>query len=615
MTAAIIDTRGRIVVYAKGIELFDVLLRQTRQASTGALQSADDAADSAAVAQLAESGAVAANGTLRPDTATGLAATDDNGYFTVAGDGTNTYAILYRKVSGAAIEIAQYASKAAYEGPGGAGLVSFTQAWSGAVTRTILDAMGDRVSVLDFIPTALHDDIRAGTDETDLSPYFVAALTTGRALTVPAGRYHVSISLPSGAKLIGEGRELTTIRNVGNAPVFTIDSTTQSIRGVILDGMTIRNRDKAIYQDADGIYIVGPEPNNENDYHIFHDLLIFQFRYNAHLKGRSIWNRWCRVSFVEAILDGFFSDADDNQAVQTFDTCRWAANGRYGMRVVHTFEPFLLTAWTFINCNFENNLWVPIRIGGTFGIQNWTFIGCYAEENTNSIPPGTNDGVVKAGFLLIDSPYAFGLVVLNCTFANNTAPHPNPDYYIYVADTCVNVFGSVDMCRGGTANVVSVYWKRNLDFGFNFNMSVEFDRALGSRNAADSVTGYSFMPSVAFSGGSAGVTHSNRQGWYVINGGLVTFQAYVSLSSKGSSAGAVHLLGLPVPAKNVANLLQTVSVVMDEASSTKSQIHGQIGPGETKIDIQGLAAGSLASVTDAELGNFTTFRISGSYML
>lgn len=158
MTAAIIDARGRIVVYAKGIELFDALLRQTRQISTGALQSAGDAADSAAIAQLAETAAVAAAGGPYPDTATGLAATAANGYFTVAGNGTNTYAILYRKVSGAAAEIAQYPSKAAYEGPTGAGLIGFKQSGSGAITRAVESKLRDLFVSIEEFYDAVQDD-------------------------------------------------------------------------------------------------------------------------------------------------------------------------------------------------------------------------------------------------------------------------------------------------------------------------------------------------------------------------------------------------------------------------------------------------------------------------
>lgn len=51
---------------------------------------------------------------LYPDISAGLAATDEGGYFAVAGTG-GTYAILYREVSGSAVEIGRYPSKEALD--------------------------------------------------------------------------------------------------------------------------------------------------------------------------------------------------------------------------------------------------------------------------------------------------------------------------------------------------------------------------------------------------------------------------------------------------------------------------------------------------------------------
>lgn len=63
------------------------------------------------------------SGIMFSSTAAALPLVTEGAYFSVAGDDTGTYAILYRKVAGAAVEQARYASKAAYEGPTGAGLI------------------------------------------------------------------------------------------------------------------------------------------------------------------------------------------------------------------------------------------------------------------------------------------------------------------------------------------------------------------------------------------------------------------------------------------------------------------------------------------------------------
>lgn len=70
-------------------------------AAQGALEGAIDARDAAL-----------ASGNLYPDVATGLAATAEGDYFAVVGPDADTYATLYRKTDGAAVEVKAVASKA-----------------------------------------------------------------------------------------------------------------------------------------------------------------------------------------------------------------------------------------------------------------------------------------------------------------------------------------------------------------------------------------------------------------------------------------------------------------------------------------------------------------------
>lgn len=124
MTVAIIDARERqYVVLAQGAEIVGPLAQQATSA--------------AARAELAEIGAVAANGGFYATTAAGIAATNDGEFFTVPGDGTNTYAVLYRNDSGTATEIAEYQSKTAFD----AALADLeTQVSTSSKTLTFYDA-------------------------------------------------------------------------------------------------------------------------------------------------------------------------------------------------------------------------------------------------------------------------------------------------------------------------------------------------------------------------------------------------------------------------------------------------------------------------------------------
>jgi hypothetical protein len=54
----------------------------------------------------------------------------------------------------------------------------FTQSGTGASSRTVQGRFRETISVLDFIPVALHDDIQDGTSATDVSSYVQLALDT-----------------------------------------------------------------------------------------------------------------------------------------------------------------------------------------------------------------------------------------------------------------------------------------------------------------------------------------------------------------------------------------------------------------------------------------------------
>lgn len=79
-------------------------------------------------------------------------------------------------------------------------LDAFLQAGTGAVTRTVQDKQREIFSVLDFVPTAYHAAILAGTSTVDIATYLSAARDAINALTVPAtlqfpgGVYYYSVS-------------------------------------------------------------------------------------------------------------------------------------------------------------------------------------------------------------------------------------------------------------------------------------------------------------------------------------------------------------------------------------------------------------------------------------
>jgi hypothetical protein len=485
--------------------------------------------------------------------------------------------------------------------------VTYDPPYANSVATNVEAKLAQYVSVIDF-----------GADKTgsiDSSAAFTAAIATGSPVYVPPGTYLCNITITtSGATLVGAGREKTIVKNFSDNPVITISNASNSLRGIRLEGIYFANRNKVTYPNAVGLLINGAVGANENDFHQFMDLTFFEFNYGVLITGRSIWNRWIRCSFLTSLLDGFVSDSTNNQALQYYETCRWANNGRYGLFVNHTFANFLLDGWTFINCNWENNISVPVRITGTYGVQNWSFIGCYSEENASGISPGSTNPV-KSGFAFIDSPYAFGVDFKNCTFAGNTSV-ADPDYYIYVSGSTIEVFGSVDLCRFDTAVIYSVFWPEGVSLGRNRDATYSFDRALNSTSLNDTIIPATWTPALEIGGATTGITYSNQVGRLTILGKTVFFEGYLSLSSKGSATGDVALTGLPFTANNVTNLSAVVQVsISDVTLGSYVDVCGLIAPNTSKISLIGLLAGVRTALTNTQLGNSSNFRITGHYQI
>ncbi len=100
---------------------------------------------------------------------------------------------------------------------GDAAAVTYTHEDSEAYERTVHDVLGERVSVLNFIPAALHVDIKAGTNTDNLSPYIQAAMDSfgglGGVLHFPVGVYHArALVHPSGLVLEGDSKYLSILK-------------------------------------------------------------------------------------------------------------------------------------------------------------------------------------------------------------------------------------------------------------------------------------------------------------------------------------------------------------------------------------------------------------------
>lgn len=129
-----------------------------------------------------------------------------------------------------------------------ASAVAFLNRGVNAISRTVQDRMREKVSVLDYIPTALHANLLAGTSTTDITPYinnilnefapYTGVAWSGVEITFPRGKFPIGsggIDLTGrhGVRLKGKGRS-TELFALGDHPVVkdTGGATTTAAIGV-----------------------------------------------------------------------------------------------------------------------------------------------------------------------------------------------------------------------------------------------------------------------------------------------------------------------------------------------------------------------------------------------
>lgn len=128
-------------------------------------------------------------------------------------------------------------------------------------------------------------------------------------------------------------------------------------------------------------------------------------------------------------------------------------------------------------------------------------------------------------------------------------------------------------------------------------------------NELDDYEEGSWTPTVAFGGGSTGITYSNQTGRYVKVGRMLWVSCVCTLSNKGSSTGNVTVEGLPF-------LVNTLAA--SAPSGTNSGYTGLTGALQgsvsgTAIAILQSGSGGNNAITDAECTNSATFRFTAVY--
>lgn len=136
--------------------------------------------------------------------------------------------------------------------------------------------------------------------------------------------------------------------------------------------------------------------------------------------------------------------------------------------------------------------------------------------------------------------------------------------------------------------------------------------ASAGANTLDDYEEGTFVPAVAFGGGTTGLTYSAQQGAYVKIGLLVFLTLRITLTSKGSSTGAATVTGLPFTVDGTYYGMVTAPYAIGMGSLTAGLV-GYCNTGNTTITLGAPNTSGVSGVTDANFTNTTDIILVGAY--
>ena len=128
-------------------------------------------------------------------------------------------------------------------------------------------------------------------------------------------------------------------------------------------------------------------------------------------------------------------------------------------------------------------------------------------------------------------------------------------------------------------------------------------------NALDAfVNKTTWVPAIAFSGGTTGVTYSYQYGTYIRIGDI--FEAFfdIQMSNKGSSTGAAQLTGLPFTIGAATGRGDIQTSYATGFSGLTGGVIGRVEAGQTIGYISNWNGGNVTDLTDANFTNATRFQ-------
>ncbi len=328
----------------------------------------------------------------------------------------------------------------------GAGLSGFSWSLNYAANTIAWAAMTARYSILKYIPVAQWAAIFAGTTTYDATADIASALAAEKLITMPHGtiRGEWDFSNVRGKIVRGAGRDVTTLANVDNTAVFTLNNAASDCKNNHFADFKIVNRDEATYTTCDGFLISNGSTTNEKDFNTWERVDVVDCRYGWNVTGRMIWTTWADCHALSCV-DGWHIDTTQNVSELTWITCRSGANTGYGIYANKASgDPFF--GWKLIGCTLEKNALNGLRVSGAAsGISGFTILGGHYEENTTTV--AASETAPRKANIFIDAVQCVGFNIIGANLLG-TPLATALDWGVYITST--TCAGVISPCRAGT---------------------------------------------------------------------------------------------------------------------------------------------------------------------
>ena len=470
---------------------------------------------------------------------------------------------------------------------------SYTQGGTGSVARTVTNKLQESVSVKDF--GAVGDGV---TNDTTAIQAAITAVNAagGGVLLVPPGTYIVSALLMKiNVRIVGQGQESCIFKS--------------SHTGYGLKMISATNGSTSVQTSVENIKFVNTNGSNTD--------------------GGYVDVAGTFVNLFNCQFNGFkYGVIFDQTELATIRQCQFAGNLRAGLWLVNGAEYTVGASGGFTNridvaeCQFNEGAaaYCVIDDGGyvhsfdnnnyNAGLSHMLIAGANPVSVTNSefesaastsiIFSNISAGGVTVGqctSVLVESNIIVPAAGQSCistlslgylSLINNTLGNSS-------AAKIINLSGTYKFIDIGNANAGGPLGTINPTYQFR-----------------DQDTG-SFTPILTIGTLTTGITYATQLGKYTRVGNVVTYEIDMTLTSKGSATGAVRITALPYAA---ANSSMNVGMPQPFATNivTATSVGALINSNATQIDLFNSITNYSAQLTDANISNNTTFRMSGSYL-